>query len=104
MGKQKLFIGVIAGAIAGGLVSLFNRDTRDYTKHKMGVVKDRSGYYAKHPSDAVKTARIRFDSFNKKLTSGTENALKALDQVESSLDKYVNKKQENQKQLDDSSK
>lgn len=104
MGKQKLFIGVIAGAIAGGLVSLFNRDTRGYTKQKMSDVKNRSGYYMKNPSEAVQKARTNFDSFNQKFNSGAESALKTLDQVENSLDKYVNKRQGKQQQLDDTSK
>ncbi|WP_077324543.1 YtxH domain-containing protein [Virgibacillus siamensis] len=98
MGKQKLFLGVFAGAVAGGLVSLINRDTRDYTKQKMSDVKERSGYYVKNPSDAVQTARTKFDSFNKKFANGTESALKALDQVENTLDKYADKKQ---KKLED---
>ncbi|MGP4108187.1 YtxH domain-containing protein [Virgibacillus sp. L01] len=93
MGKRNVLFGVLMGAIVGGLVSLFNNDARNYTKLKMNYAKNRSGYYMKHPSEAVRSARDSFDKFNKEFSSGAENAINALEQVENTLDKFANKDQ-----------
>lgn len=94
MGRQKLFLGVFIGAIVGGLASLADRDTRSYTKLKLKNAKNGSNYYVKHPSEAVKVARDSFDKVNKQFATGTENAIKALDQAESSLDKFSKRKEQ----------
>lgn len=53
MGKRKLCLGLVVGSIAGGLLSLLDRDARDYAKRKAADVKNESSYYATHPSSAV---------------------------------------------------
>ncbi|MFA1822078.1 YtxH domain-containing protein [Virgibacillus oceani] len=91
MGKRKLVLSIAAGAVVGGLVALFDKETRTYSKHKLGSVKRSSSYMLKNPSEAVHNVRTAFDTFNKNFASGAENTINALEQVENSLDKLTNK-------------
>ncbi|WP_164217394.1 YtxH domain-containing protein [Virgibacillus sp. YIM 98842] len=91
MGKRKLIVSVVTGAALGGLVALFDKETRTYTKSKLGTVKRSSSYLLKNPSEAVHNVRVAFDTFNKNFANGAENAINALEQVENSLDKITNK-------------
>lgn len=89
MGKRNLLIGIISGALIGGAVSLFNKDTRSYVKTKCDDMKTGSSYYLKHPSEAVHKARETVDSFNRVFTDGTDNALNALEQIGDTLEKFT---------------
>lgn len=89
MGKRNLLIGIITGAVIGGAVSLFNRETRDYVKTKCGEVKANSSYYVKNPSEAVYKARETVETFNRALSSGADNAINALEQVGDTLEKFT---------------
>lgn len=91
MGKRKLCFGLIIGTIAGGLLSLIDRDARGYATAKMSAFKKDSSYYIKRPSEAVKNAKNTFDRFNTAFTRGADNAINALEQVETSLEKFTNK-------------
>ncbi|HEX6593017.1 MAG TPA: YtxH domain-containing protein [Bacillota bacterium] len=90
MGKRKLFTGIIVGAVVGGLTSLVDREVREYTKNKCSAIKATSGYYIKHPSEAIRNARVTFDQFNQTVSTGVENTINALEQVEEALDTVTN--------------
>jgi|SRR5699024_1484929 len=89
MGKRNLLIGVISGAIVGGVVSLFNKNTRNYVKTKCDEAKVSSSYYVKNPSEAIHKAKQKVDSFNHTFSSGADNALNALEQVGDTLEKFT---------------
>jgi gas vesicle protein len=89
MGKRNLLIGVITGAVVGGAVSLFNRETRDYVKTKCDEAKTSSSYYVKNPSEAIQKAKVKVDSFNRTFSSGADNALNALEQVGDTLEQFT---------------
>ncbi|PAV28101.1 hypothetical protein CIL05_18510 [Virgibacillus profundi] len=91
MGKRRLFLGVAIGAAAGGLVTLFDKDTRDYTKEKLNAAKSGSTYFIQNPSEAIHNMRNAFDKFNQNFSSGAESAINALEQVEDTLEKVTNK-------------
>ncbi|MFD1360741.1 YtxH domain-containing protein [Lentibacillus salinarum] len=91
MGKQKLCLGLLIGSIAGGLLSLLDREARNYAKGKMAIAKNGSSYYIKRPSEAVKSAKNTFDRFNTSFTKGADNAINALEQVENTLGQFTNK-------------
>lgn len=92
MGKRKLLSGVIIGAIVGGVTALFNKEARDYAKGKIVSAKEQTTYFIKHPSNAVRNARVTLDQLNETFTSGAENTINALEQVEQTLEKVVKKK------------
>lgn len=92
MGKRKLCLGLLVGTIAGGLLSLLDRDARRYAKGKMADVKSCSSYYMKRPSEAVKGAKNTFNRFNAQFTSGADNAINALEQAENTLEQFTTKK------------
>lgn len=96
MGKQKLCLGVIAGAIAGGLVALYDRETRFYTKGKLQHVKTTTNYYLKHPSEAIRNAKDTCNQFNESFAHNADNAINALEQVEDTIGK-ISKKEEPKK-------
>ncbi|WP_188455192.1 YtxH domain-containing protein [Virgibacillus oceani] len=96
MGKYKLCIGILGGAVIGGLTALCDRETRTYTKYKMRSGKHQAGYYLKHPSEAVRNAQRACNQFNESFNSGASNAINALEQVEETLNK-ISKKNEPKK-------
>lgn len=91
MGKRKLIIGVIVGAVAGGLVSLFDQETRAYTKSKLSQAKAKSSDLMKNPSQTVSDIRSTFDRINESVSGNLQKAINTLNEVEESLDKVTNK-------------
>ncbi|UJL47294.1 YtxH domain-containing protein [Virgibacillus sp. NKC19-16] len=99
MSKRKLFLGVVTGAVVGGLVTLFDRETRHYAKNKLTTVKSGTTYMVKNPSETVHNMRVALNKLNDNLSSGSSNLMNALEQVEGSLEK-VSTKSESKKELE----
>lgn len=91
MGQRKMLIGVLAGALVGALVMQFDKDARYYTKSCLNKVKDNSSELLNNPEDTVRKLRNKFDQLNNTISVGAENTINALEQVESTLDRLVNK-------------
>ena len=53
MSKSKFWKGVLFGAIAGGALSLLDRDTRKTVVAGCQKTTDKITYYVKHPQEAV---------------------------------------------------
>ncbi|HLR70425.1 MAG TPA: YtxH domain-containing protein [Pseudogracilibacillus sp.] len=92
MGKRKLLSGMMIGAIIGGAVALLNEDARKYAQTKVTSVKGKTSYLIKHPAEAVRTSRMKIDHLNDHLVNSFENTVNALEQVEQTLDRLVQKK------------
>ncbi|WP_338471780.1 YtxH domain-containing protein [Niallia sp. XMNu-256] len=64
MSKSKFWKGVLLGALAGGALSLFDRETRKVVVGNCQKTTDKITYYARHPQEAVdqlkeSTSKIR---------------------------------------------
>lgn len=90
MGKARLITGVAVGATVGAIVALLDKDTREYAKTQLNSAKSCSSHYIKNPSEAVQTFRTTVDRWNETLTSGADNAINALEQVEETINKFTN--------------
>lgn len=93
MKNNKMVIGVLVGALVGGLITLFDRDTRSATKVQCKNAKNKTYYYLKHPSEAVKNARVACNDFNNTFNKSADSAINALEQVETTIDQLTNKKE-----------
>lgn len=93
MKNNKMVIGVLVGALVGGLITLFDRDTRSTTKAQCKNAKNKTYYYLKHPSEAVKNARVACNDFNNTFNKSADSAINALEQVETTIDQLTNKKE-----------
>jgi len=100
MGKRNLFMGMLLGAIIGGLASLFNKETRAYTKGKVASCKAKTGNMIKNPSETVRNTRVAFDQLNERFTDNAANVINALEQVENTLDKVSGKSEQDALPLD----
>lgn len=87
MNKRNICTGMLVGAIVGGLVSLFNQDTRHYAKNKLNETKDSSKYYLKNPSESIQKTREQLKKWNNILNENVEGATNALEQVEDTIRK-----------------
>ncbi|HLQ71586.1 MAG TPA: YtxH domain-containing protein [Bacillota bacterium] len=95
MGKNKLFVGIVVGAVIGGLVTLTDKSTRDYTKGKLQYVSNKSREAIQNPSDVIRSAKTSFDQFNDTLQNGANNAINALEQVENTMERLSKKRKGN---------
>lgn len=91
MGKKRLITSIAIGAAAGGIAALFDWDTRNYTKHKLTSMKEKSVDIVKNPTVSIHNARIAMEEFSENLVYQTENAANALEQVENTLAKVSSK-------------
>lgn len=98
MGKQKLWIGVLLGAVTGGMVSLFNKETRYYTKKQLKQVKSITDFAVQNPADFVQVAKDASNHFHEKLNTNADNAINALEQAEETWKKI--RKKDAPKKLD----
>lgn len=90
MGRRKLLTGIILGAIVGGLAALTNKEARTYAKTKLQSSKEATKHYLKNPSEAVKNVKTSFDQFNQSFTRSADSTINALEQIEETLDKFIN--------------
>lgn len=91
MGRRKLIIGAAAGALLGALAMQFDKETRAYTQQGLRTLKTNAADLVSNPSETVRNLRSTFDKFNQNFAVGAENTINALEQVETTLDKLVNK-------------
>lgn len=91
MGKRKIILGVVAGAVIGGAASLFDKEARSYACGKVKDMKAASSYYISNPSEAIQGLQKTVDKVNHVFESGSSNTMNALEQVEQTLDKVTNK-------------
>lgn len=94
MAKKTLYKGIIFGAMIGGLSTLCKKDVRDYAKTKLVSTKDKTCFYMKNPSKAIRDVRMTIDQLNENLTEGAESTLNALEQIENTLDSVIKDKQD----------
>lgn len=91
MGQRKLIVGVVAGALLGALAMQLDKDARNYTKNSLRKVKNCSSEWLQNPAESVQKLRMNVDRLNRNITVGAENTLNALEQVETTLDRLLNK-------------
>lgn len=91
MGKRTLIKGIIIGAVIGGLTTLRKEEVRAYTKHKLQETKDTTVFYLKTPSEAVRNLRKSINMLSSDLTDHADQAINALEQLESTIDSFVKK-------------
>jgi len=89
MGKRRLWTGIIIGASVGGLISLFNDETREYVKESSSKVMDSATFYTTNPDIAINKVKRTVTTVNQMITSNTDSAMNVLDQVEDSLQKFL---------------
>lgn len=89
MGKSKLWTGIIVGASIGGLVSLFNKDTREYVKESSTKAMDKAQYYTTNPDIAVTQVKQTVSKVNQVVSSNSKSAMNVLDQIEGSVQKFL---------------
>ncbi|WP_087975162.1 YtxH domain-containing protein [Oceanobacillus rekensis] len=96
MGKRKLLVSITIGAAVGGVTALFDRQTRDYARERLRAARNTSSYFMNNPSEAIHNLKNTFNQLNQTFASGTTNAINALEQVETTLDKVTNKSKVNE--------
>ncbi|MEE1132371.1 MAG: YtxH domain-containing protein [Caryophanon sp.] len=81
MGQNKLFKAVIAGAIIGGIVSMFDRATRESTVATVKTTSERVKYYAQNRDELmqmvegkIEQAQSLYDTAQTNITKLVENA------------------------------
>jgi len=91
MGKKTLFSSIAIGAVVGGVVSLFNKETRDYVMDKGSQAKDQASYYVNHPNEAIENLKSTVIDVTEMIDDNKTGALNALDQVENTVAKVFKK-------------
>ncbi|WP_058306067.1 hypothetical protein [Gracilibacillus massiliensis] len=91
MGKETLIKGIAAGALVGGLLTLFDRDTRIFVAENLKNCGDKSAYYAKNPADAIHQLNEGYAKCSQQLSSGLTTALDMLNQLQEITKKIDNR-------------
>jgi len=91
MGKRTFLSGIIVGAVIGGVVSLLNKDARNYVRDVSDQAADQVNYYVQHPSEAINNVKRTLTLVTNQIDSNTVGAMNTLDQVENTLNKVLKK-------------
>ena len=91
MGKKTLLSSIVIGAVVGGAVSLFNKETRQYVSELTERSADQASYYVKNPNEAIGTLKGTIRDVTETIDSNMDGAINTLDQVGSTLGKVLKK-------------
>jgi len=92
MGAKKFWTGIVAAAVVGGLVSLFNEDARTYVKEVANTTGEKCLYYVSNPTEAVKNIKEVAQFVDDKISENKNSAFNALEQVETTLERVTKRK------------
>lgn len=99
MGQNKLWKGILIGAVVGGVVALVDKDTRTLVGEKTRSAGTKCQGYVKHPSEAIHNLRVSYESFSSQINKGVEDLLELLQKAESMLNTVGEINQEVKQQL-----
>lgn len=88
-GKKTFWTGIIAGACIGGLLSLLNKDARQYSKDIAKQTGETIAHYTKNPDETVQKVKQTVETVNDFVSDNSTSALSALDQVETTIHKFL---------------
>lgn len=89
MNDNKFCKGVVIGAIAGGLVTLLDRNTRYQVWNTLKQTQTTTRYYIKNPSEAFHSVREGYESLSTELSNGVSGTLTILNQIQDTLEKVT---------------
>lgn len=85
MGRKTLWTGIVLGATLGGLLSLINKDARNYVKHVATESVENLTFYSKNPETACKEIKMKVSNMNDMVAESTRSAINAIEQVENTI-------------------
>lgn len=88
-GKRTFWSSIIAGAVAGGLLSLLNRNAREYSKNLMQQTGQTVSYFAKNPKETVQLAKGAVETVSSFVDRNSTSTLNAIEQVEKTVDRFT---------------
>lgn len=88
-GKKTFWTSIVAGALAGGLLSLLNKDARTYSKEVVKQTGETITHYTKNPDETVEKVKESVHTVNNLVSKNTSSALNALEQVETTVNKFL---------------
>ncbi|GAB2534579.1 hypothetical protein [Gracilibacillus alcaliphilus] len=94
MSKEKIIKGMIAGAIVGGLLTLTNRETRNYVKQGLQQCGNRVSFYMHHPTEAIHQLNVQYDYYSKQVSSSLTAVLEILNQLQDATNKLTERDQD----------
>ncbi|WP_163539529.1 YtxH domain-containing protein [Gracilibacillus sp. YIM 98692] len=93
MGKQTLVKGMVVGAIVGGALTLFDRNTRRFVTNQLNQSRQEAVYYIKHPAEAVHQLNEGYGKVSNQFSDRLSQALEFLNQVQEISNKKGNKEE-----------
>jgi gas vesicle protein len=82
MGKNKFWKGVIMGAVAGGMLSLLDRETRQVVGEKCGRAAKGVAYVVTHPKETVDTMKKKSNEIRVTVNQMSEDISYIVDKIE----------------------
>ncbi len=87
-GKRKFWSSIVAGAVTGGLLSLLNKEARNYGKNLVEKTGRTVTYFAKNPQETVELAKGAVEMVSSFVDRNSKNALNAIEQVEQTVSRF----------------
>ncbi len=91
MGGRNFWTAVISGAILGGLISLSNKDAREYAKALASNTGEKVVYFANNPAEFIGNLKETAELIDEKVSQNRESAFNALEQVDKTINKFSKK-------------
>jgi|GEM_PF-2023475 len=88
MAKRKLLTRIAAGAVAGGLLALTDKEVRAYVKAKAGTAKMYAVALMKNPVGTIGAARLALIELSEKVDGQASEVMNALGQVQETVEKF----------------
>src|SRR5690625_1221448 len=85
MGKRNLITGAVLGAIAGGLISLISKDTRNYVSEQISLGKDQMWYIVQNPTQSIRNIQSNIIETAEREARSLDRAHNAVDQIKSTI-------------------
>jgi len=88
-GRKTFWTSIILGALAGGLLSLTNKNARQYGKHLAQSTNEKVKSYVQDPEQSIQRLKDSVHFANDFVNKNTSGAMNALEQVENTIRRFI---------------